>query len=803
MLLNKNFIFQNQKIAIQKQEKYFKVFLLVKHHQTWNLNFEMPLLVLEENEIVNAHQFKDSDDQKNYFKIILISEEKGSHHVQTEITTNKDLLPWLHIKTTFITKRDLKISLKGPDIQLILNPNISSLDMCVNINQPTKHTPPTDEWRSNDLPAGYVWNAQSKLETFIFFDFSKMDWMSQQTIERFSFYDIGVQSDGKFGLIQRILLKKPILLPTNSELVFDYYLSQNYRGKKPTKWDAVETLISKCFLLLPSRVSYPNSGLSWEKFCNGCIEDLMKEHHCWENIEFPRYHAYVQDSSELKRREAFDRNHSTFETMTLLDILPPWLIYLEIHEDVKLNQKKHVNSTFLGLKQFIDKNSNFLYNNITVDKKNKIEIIKPSDYSIGDSWYFFEPIVRFGWVIRLQSKSIDVTEYSIAFKVMCVKAIEFVKLHNYEISAFYDPYTFAPLDQVLGSENKRKKLLIDYRGEEDINWKMVAKNYTCLGIFIYLMTQAYYFFNNQDFLNYAIKSAKKFVQFSPDKLFWEPIEIAYGVAGFTELGDITGEDEYVKFANRLLLNELRMFYWYNDNSKYWKNKRNIQGLVQACVGIRYPAMKENVESVYPWLILLKTGQFSKEILKIFNLLRINSFYYFSNVLKSIGLKESIYPPRLDSPCEYIPFEDLELLETPAHFSKTQSDSPKGKRTGILGREIYGAGEVIWLYLMFEALAKTNNQDIMVLNLDLFDFKIIDTLIPKKLSFIVYNPFPHKNTCNVMFLYPKNEKQILTIMSPKFKIISNNIFSYEQLKKGVQITLNSSDYMYITLELVNA
>jgi hypothetical protein len=748
-----------------------------------------------------ADQFIENSDQKNSFEITLFSEKKGNYLIQTEISTNKELLPWFHIKTTLVTKKNTKFFKKGPDVQLQLNPNISLMNNHVKINQPTKHTPPTDEWLSNDFPAGYVWNDQSKLETLIFFDFSAMDWMSQQTIERFSFYDIGVQSDGKFGLIQRILFKEPLMLPSNSELVFDYYISQDFREMKPSKWDAVETLISKCFQFLPNRISFPNKDLSWEKFCNGCIEDLMKEQFCWEDIDFPRYYAYVQDSSELKRREAFNRNYLIFETMTLLDILPPWLIYLQIHENVNKYQLNHVKRTSLGLKQFID-SDNFLHNNITVDKKNKIVINKPTDYSIGDSWYFFEPIVRFGWFIRLQTLTSEVDEYSPAFKVMCEKAIEFTKLHNYEINAFYDPYTFAPLNQVLESNNERKKLLIDNRGEEDINWKMIAKNYACLGIFIYLMTQANYLFDSREYLNYATKAAKKFLKFSPDELFWEPIEIAYGVAGFTELGNITGDDEYLKFANSLLLNELRMFYWYNDNSRYWKNKRNIQGLAQACVGIRYPAMKENVESVYPWLILMKTGQFSAEILKIFNLIRINSFYYFSNVLKSIGLKDSIYPPRLDSPCEYIPFEDLELLETPAHFSKTQSFSPKGKRTGILGREIYGAGEVIWLYLMFEALAKTNNQDIMILNLDLFDFKLMENFPPKKINFIIYNPFSHQSSCDVMFFYPKNENQILTIRSSKLEIKSKTDYSIDQLKKGIEVSLDSDTFMYLTLETVN-
>ena len=161
-----------------------------------------------------------------------------------------------------------------------------------------------------------------------------------------------------------------------------------------------------------------------------------------------------------------------------------------------------------------------------------------------------------------------------------------------------------------------------------------------------------------------------------------------------------------------------MFYWYEDNSMNWEGKRRIQGLPMACVGIRYPAMKENLESIYPWTIFLKIvienryyELISIGLLKFLNLIRINSFYYFSNVLP----EEIIYPPRRNSECLFIPFEDLEMLETPAHFSRSQELVKKGKRTGVLGRECYGAGEVIWLFLLYEGLAFVDNQNIMILN----------------------------------------------------------------------------------------
>ncbi|MHA2329372.1 MAG: hypothetical protein ACXACR_12725, partial [Candidatus Hodarchaeales archaeon] len=436
------------------------------------------------------------------------------------------------------------------------------------------------------------------------------------------------------------------------------------------------------------------------------------------------------------------------------------------------------------------------------DDINGPEILMPTEFSIGDSWYFFEPILRFGWLIQLLPLIPGTSDHQETFKNMVMRAIDFVQLHNYEITAFFDPFTLKPLNEVLENDPQRARLLIESRGEKDIIWKRKAKNYACLGIFIYIMIESYYLFQEDLFLNEAIKAAKKMFDFSPDSLFWEPFELAYAVAGFSELARITNEVDYVNKAEKLLFNELRMFYWYNDNSYDWKGKRNNLGLPMACIGIRYSAPKETVESIYPWLIFLKiaikkgkNSDISTGLLKFFNLIRINSFYYFSNVLPD----QLIYPPRRTTPCPFIPFEDLEMLETPSHFSNSQESSPKGTRTGSLGREIYGAGEIIFLYLMYEALANSNNKNIMILNLDLFDFPMMNSFPPENINFIIYNPLSVKTGCNVTFFLQYREFYQMTIESidglgkkRSFKV------SNDKLARGIKFDLLEEEALIIEL-----
>ncbi len=747
---NYDFILRNQKFSLKTYDSSYIIVLSTKKNSEWIESLQVPLISMENGLKYDASRITKLASSKNQFRIILENSSIDGIKISMEAFTNITTSPWIHFRTSIIFEKGFRYLREAPEIKLGLLPKPDSSNNMVTIKQPTRHTPATDEWKSNDMPATYVWNPQSSVACLFFVDFSQMNWMSSQTFERFSVYECGLDSDGFFGLINRVPLDSPVKIPPGFNMIFDFYITQEYRETKPDKWQAVETLVSKCFKLLPGYVPFPKDDLSWTTFSKECINDLLKEKYCWEDPDFPKYHAYVMDDAELKRRETIGRTN-IFETMTMLDVLPPWILYLQLKHDQK--QEDHVRRACESLKDFIDSSSNVLYNNINSDYPNDEKFIKPTKSSIGDSWYFFEPITRFGWLNRFSHMISCSPGYISVFENMVNKSRDFVIKHNYEITAFYDPFTLKPLDEVLRNDNQRTQLLTTIRGKDDVLWKRIAKNYACLGIYIYIMIQAYYFFGDDQYLEEAEKSAKKFMHFSPDECFWEPLEIAYGVAGFAELYRITNERKYLKFSNNLILNELRMFYWYDDNSFDWKGKRNNLGLVMACVGIRYPAMKENIESVYPWLLFIKVAietsnnsLIPKGLFKIFNLIRINSFYHFSSVLP----KDFIYPPRQDSPCSFIPFEDLEMLETPPHFSKSQPVSPKGKRTGVLGREIYGAGEVIWLFLMFEALAICDNRKVMLLNLDLFDFAKLTEFPPKQMNFIAYNPLSEPIKCKSLF-----------------------------------------------------
>jgi hypothetical protein len=94
---------------------------------------------------------------------------------------------------------------------------------------------------------------------------------------------------------------------------------------------------------------------------------------------------------------------------------------------------------------------------------------------------------------------------------------------------------------------------------------------------------------------------------------------------------------------------------------------------------------------------------------------------------------------------FIPFENLGTLEL-------------GGQTGNVGKEIYGAGECLWMYLMFEALGQVQDRDLMMVNLDLLDVFDVKQFPPHPLHFILYNPAAQTRSATIA-IPPAQGRQI--------------------------------------------
>jgi len=79
----------------------------------------------------------------------------------------------------------------------------------------------------------------------------------------------------------------------------------------------------------------------------------------------------------------------------------------------------------------------------------------------------------------------------------------------------------------------------------------------------------------------------------------------------------------------------------------------------------------------------------------------------------------------------------------------------------VGKEIYGAGESIWMYLMFEALGHSSDRELMLVNLDLLDVTHSAEFPPRKLNFILYNPTSGTRSAKITIPAAKGRRARLT------------------------------------------
>lgn len=240
-------------------------------------------------------------------------------------------------------------------------------------------------------------------------------------------------------------------------------------------------------------------------------------------------------------------------------------------------------------------------------------------------------------------------------------------------------------------------------------------NYAVGGLYAWSAIVANRLTGDASYLDEARRAIQVLYTVPAERLFHEPQELAYGALAAAELG----MQEQAKY---LLYQQLRMFYWYSDPSQ---KAHDIRGMVQAAASILYPAFKENVEAILPWTGIMKRGVIFEGLLRFMDQQRRNNFYYFENCASN--------QRKVASP--FIPFENLGTLEL-------------GGMTGNVGKEIYGAGESIWMYLMFEALGRSSDRELMLVNLDLLDAFHSTEFPSETLNFILFNPTPTDRSATI-------------------------------------------------------
>ena len=264
----------------------------------------------------------------------------------------------------------------------------------------------------------------------------------------------------------------------------------------------------------------------------------------------------------------------------------------------------------------------------------------------------------------------------------------------------------------------------------NFNQNGAGTNYAVGGLFAWGGVIANRLTGNEKYLEEARRAVDVLTAVRAASLFHEPQELAYGVLAAAELG-------MADAARYILYEQLRLLYWYSDPSQ---KTHDMRGMFQACASILYPAFKENVEAILPWTGVLKRAVMVEGLLPVLDQQRRNNFYYF-DACHEAAAKHPLLP--------FIPYENLGTLEL-------------GGQTGVVGKEIYGSGEVMWLYLMFEALGTTGDRELMLVNLDLLDAFDPTQFPPHELNFILFNPTNSVRTADVSIPVAQGSPVRLTV-----------------------------------------
>jgi hypothetical protein len=555
----------------------------------------------------------------------------------------------------------------------------------VMLEQPTRNSLGT---YGNDLPAVYLLDQTLGVETLMYFDFSDMNWMSIENMPRFLVYRCSsrshIERDGTQRLGVGVLADQATgnVLPAG-DINFTYWLLQRPVAQLLTAQESVARWMEALLPLFEEKLTWPACATSWKEFARGTVEDLQDKDSAQIEAKGHRgLRAYVKASSQL-----WNDSPDNFELMTVADVLWPSLLYLRLHPSHGFENE--CNDLLADLPAFYHADTHSISNDLTPKKDER-----------ADSWYPFEnSLIKYPMIGSLAGSK-EITDLFLdAFRT----AQKLAQQYNYLFPIYYQVATL--------------------RAEG------AGTNYAVGGLYAWAAILANRLTGGGEYLEEARRAIHVLYTVSPDRLFHEPQELAYGALAAAELG-MTEEAKY------LLYEQLRMFYWYSDPSQ---KLHDIRGMVQAAASILYPAFKENVEAILPWTGVMKRGIVFDGLLRFMDQQRRNNFYFFEDCTAN----------RKRGPSAFIPFENLGTLELAG-------------LTGNVGKEIYGAGESIWMYLMFEALGQSSDRELMLVNLDLLDAAHSKEFPSPKLNFILFNPTNTTRSTNITIPAAKQRFVRLTV-----------------------------------------
>lgn len=483
-------------------------------------------------------------------------------------------------------------------------------------------------------------------------------------------------------------------------------------------WETMISTIRYNIQTLPTYDVFPINATSWTDYADKTFEDLLVYDLSWftksyTNFDIKGYRPYVKGADGWGA-PSWERDHT--ELMAEMDVLWPMYRFLQLNPN---------NTRQVLVDDFINELPKFYWN------KYKQSTNQPNE-TRHDSWYFMEnSVLKQGHLYMISDNPILENPYFGNLE----SALDMA--HNFD-------YLFPQFVSV-------------FTKEADTGYNTI--NYCTGGLLAYSLINAYELTQDITYLQEAEMALVSMREVErPHNVLYEPQELSAAVAAASKMTQyiklLNSSTNFAQLALDFFYAQEQMVYFNGgqtalDNfgvvSSSWLPSTWRDGFhtpyynPREAGGINAPAFKENIESIMFWTDFLRFLYFWPEYniksqLSVLNLNRIKSYYFFSPNIPDE--QERFYGP---TTLQYIPYEDID------YYALRSGDKEADKtKAGYNGKEIYGAGETLWLYLLFEALADISDSNALVFNLNVFDRQ----MNPDNASFIVWNPYDETKEYNI-------------------------------------------------------
>jgi hypothetical protein len=618
---------------------------------------------------------------------------------------------WFVFDIEVNAEHDIHLSMQNgfePEITLDLGPlpPYERGDHVWFITQITNPTKWNDDAYGNDFPATYYFDPYLNVEIMLFFDMTRMNWMSRQNIARFLNYRCGFrrryepEPAGELGLYATGASGR--LFPSGAQY-FSYYLTARPRKTLVDDHEAVRLLVDKCLPLLPPNSPWPVGATSWRDFAHHCAEDLMMDGLCWRKTEAG--HEFILnyvDGYSPAWKEAIEARGNPFDMIKPCFDAAVWIAH-PLAVLSRVDRREPIPQLYQRISQWIDR----------AVQNNETPFTPATTDTVSGTWqhlYILEQLFQLGRLRKDQPLLDRVMNEVNGCLIPLAKKMS---------------YLF-PLSFNRGT--------LERAGAGDCH--------ASLGAYANFMLDLHEMAADGSYLEEAENALQMLHRLPVNVIHQEVFLLAMGTQAAYRLAATNPKSNYAEIYHYLLAQTLRMLYWYADRTTEQSRRINTLGMFQACATISYPAIFENIEVLARLCPTFKKFPPSPALLRIFDHARKNNFYFFPRCFDA---------GRDALPLQYVPYENIPILEGPA--------------PGSVGQEIYGSGWVFRACLMWETFGHAVDRDIMVLNLDAFEERSQLEQGRLELTFIVFNGTCQRQQALLLFPWASPSAIITTGESP--------------------------------------